>query len=154
MGDRILVSIHYAGQIRKDQDENDVFSCPEPTFVCWPNEEMGLQQLKDFILRSIGQYHRKRVRKVYYRYPHYVDGTLYFKRFRLGDDTDVELIRDWHLHLAVIPLLELYALLTDEGNNSEADSQSGGGGKKQPIQCVFISPQKVSILLHRREVGK
>ncbi|MED6110836.1 hypothetical protein PIB30_046590 [Stylosanthes scabra] len=44
-----------------------------------------------------------------------------------GDDTDVALIRDWHLHLAVIPLLELYALLTDEGNNSEADSQSGGG---------------------------
>ncbi|MED6217786.1 hypothetical protein PIB30_020755 [Stylosanthes scabra] len=59
--------------------------------------------------------HRKRVRKVYYRYPHYVDGTLYFKRFRLGDDTDVALIRDWHLHLAIIPLLELYALLTDEG---------------------------------------
>ncbi|MED6193451.1 hypothetical protein PIB30_019566 [Stylosanthes scabra] len=88
---------------------------------------MGLQQLKDFILRSIGQEHRKRVQKVYYRYPHYVDRTLYFKRFRLGDDTDVALIRDWHLHLAVIPLLELYALLTDEGNNSEADSQSGGG---------------------------
>ncbi|MED6158003.1 hypothetical protein PIB30_028711 [Stylosanthes scabra] len=55
---------------------------------------MGLQQLKNFILRSIGQDHRKRVRKVYYRYPHYVDGTLYFKRFRLGDDTDVALIRD------------------------------------------------------------
>ncbi|MED6214484.1 hypothetical protein PIB30_103513 [Stylosanthes scabra] len=127
MGDRILVSIHYAGKIRKDQDGNDVFSCPEPTFVCWPNEEMGLQQLKDFILRSIGQDHRKRVQKVYYRYPHYVDGTLYFKRFRLGNDTDVALIRDWHLHLAVIPLLELYALLTDEGNNSEVDSQSSGG---------------------------
>ncbi|MED6110797.1 hypothetical protein PIB30_046128 [Stylosanthes scabra] len=27
---------------------------------------------------------------------------------------------------AVIPLLELYALLTDEGNNLEVDSQSGG----------------------------
>ncbi|MED6143754.1 hypothetical protein PIB30_009003 [Stylosanthes scabra] len=87
----------------------------------------GLQQLKDFILCSIGQDHRKRVWKFYYRYPHYVDGTLYFKRFRLGDDTDVALIRDWHLHLVIIPLLELYALLTDEGNNSEADSQSGRG---------------------------
>ncbi|MED6206820.1 hypothetical protein PIB30_030266 [Stylosanthes scabra] len=128
MGDRILVSIHYAGQIRKDQDGNDVFSCPEPIFVCWPNEKMGLQQLKDFILRSIGQDHRKRIWQVYYRYPHYIDGTLYFKRFRLGDDTNVALIRDWHLHLAVILLLELYALLTDEGNNSEADSQSGRGG--------------------------
>ncbi|MED6122650.1 hypothetical protein PIB30_041754 [Stylosanthes scabra] len=86
---------------------------------------MGLQQLKDFILRSIGLENRKRVRKVYYRYPHYVDRTPYFKRFCLGDDTDVALIRDWYLHLPALPLLELYALLTDEGNNSD-DSQSGG----------------------------
>ncbi|MED6151145.1 hypothetical protein PIB30_079530 [Stylosanthes scabra] len=87
---------------------------------------MGLQQLKDFILCSIGQDHRKRVQKIYYRYPHEVDGTFYFKRFHLRDDEDVALIRDWHIHLAVIPLLELYALLIDEGNNSEADSQSSG----------------------------
>ncbi|MED6209994.1 hypothetical protein PIB30_059897 [Stylosanthes scabra] len=127
MGDRILVSIHYAGQIRKDQAGNNVFSCPEPTFVCWPNEEMGLQQLKYFILRFIGQEHIKRVRKIYYRYPHEVDGILYFKRFHLRDDADVALIRDWHLNIAVIPLLELYALLIEEGNNSEADSQSSEG---------------------------
>ncbi|MED6191706.1 hypothetical protein PIB30_003050 [Stylosanthes scabra] len=88
---------------------------------------MGLQQLKDFILRSISQDHRKRLRKVYYRYPRYVDGTLHFKRFRLGDDTDVALIQNWHLHRAVMSLLDLYALLTNEGNNSETDSQSGGG---------------------------
>ncbi|MED6171468.1 hypothetical protein PIB30_040987 [Stylosanthes scabra] len=88
---------------------------------------MDLQQLKDFILRCIGQEHRKRVQKVYYRYPHVVDGTFHFKRFRLRYDIDVALIRGWHLHLAAIPLLELYAVLIDEGNDSEADSQSGGG---------------------------
>ncbi|MED6224293.1 hypothetical protein PIB30_082651 [Stylosanthes scabra] len=122
MDDKILVSIHYAGQIKKDQDENDVFSCSQPTFVCWPNEETGLQQLKDFILRSIGQDHRKRVQKIYYRYPHEMDGTFYFKIFRLCDDADVALIRDWHIRLGVIPLLELCALLIDDGYNSEADS--------------------------------
>ncbi|MED6189781.1 hypothetical protein PIB30_099329, partial [Stylosanthes scabra] len=45
-------------------------------------------------------------------------------------DEDVALIRDWHIHLVVIPLLELYALLIDEGNSSEADSQSGGGASR------------------------
>ncbi|MED6211233.1 hypothetical protein PIB30_071774 [Stylosanthes scabra] len=88
---------------------------------------MGLQQLKDFILRSIGQDHRKQVQKIYYRYPHEVDRTLYFKRFCLNDDADVALICDWHLYLVVIPLLELYALLIEEGNTSEADSQFGRG---------------------------
>ncbi|MED6197367.1 hypothetical protein PIB30_055833 [Stylosanthes scabra] len=44
--------------------------------------EMNLQQLKDFIIRSIGQDHRKRVQKVYYRYPHEVDRTFYFKSIR------------------------------------------------------------------------
>ncbi|MED6173532.1 hypothetical protein PIB30_060294 [Stylosanthes scabra] len=46
----------------------------------------------------------KRVQRVYYRYPHEVDGTFCFKRFRLRDDADVALIREWHLHLAVMPL--------------------------------------------------
>ncbi|MED6176047.1 hypothetical protein PIB30_084204 [Stylosanthes scabra] len=91
---------------------------------------MGLEQLKDFILRSIGEDHRKRVQKIYYRYPHEADGIFYFKRFRLRYDEDVALIRDWHIHLSVIPLLELYALLIDEGNSSEADSQSGGGARR------------------------
>ncbi|MED6185663.1 hypothetical protein PIB30_059252 [Stylosanthes scabra] len=50
-----------------------------------------------------------------------------FKRFRLRYDDDVALIRDWHIHLATIPLLELYAILIDDRNSSEADSQSGGG---------------------------
>ncbi|MED6193147.1 hypothetical protein PIB30_016241 [Stylosanthes scabra] len=63
---------------------------------------MGLEQLKAFILRSIGE-HRRRVQKVYYRFPHEVDGIFHFKRYGL------------------------YAILIDEGNSSEADSQSGGG---------------------------
>ncbi|MED6161533.1 hypothetical protein PIB30_061638 [Stylosanthes scabra] len=126
MDDGILVAIHYAGQIRKDQNGNDVFSCSQPAFVRWPNEEISLEQLKDFILRAIGQGDTKRVQKVYYRYPHEVDGTFCFKRFCLRNDADVALIREWHLHLAVMPLLELYALLIDAGNNSEANSQSGG----------------------------
>ncbi|MED6128195.1 hypothetical protein PIB30_095239 [Stylosanthes scabra] len=130
MDDGILIAIHYAGQIRKDQNGNDVFSCSQPAFVRWPNEEIGLKQLKAFILRSIGQGDTKRVQKVYYRYPHEVDGTFCFKRFHLRDDADVALIREWHLHLAVMPLFELYALLIDEGNNSEANSQSGGGQKE------------------------
>ncbi|MED6158913.1 hypothetical protein PIB30_037462 [Stylosanthes scabra] len=87
---------------------------------------MGLEQLKDFILRSIGEL-KRRVQKVYYRFPHDVDGILHFKRFRLRYDDDVARIRDWHIHLGTIPLLELYAILIDEGNSSEADSQSGGG---------------------------
>ncbi|MED6138179.1 hypothetical protein PIB30_071843 [Stylosanthes scabra] len=124
--DGILVAIHYAGQIRKDQNGNDVFSYSQLAFVRWPNEEIGLEQLKAFILHSIGQSDTKRVQKVYYRYSHEVDGTFCFKRFRLRDDADVALIREWHLHLAVMPLLELYVLLIDEGNNSEANSQSGG----------------------------
>ncbi|MED6122791.1 hypothetical protein PIB30_043229 [Stylosanthes scabra] len=127
MAEGILVSIHYAGEIRKDQNGNDVFSCARPTFVYWPNEDMDLQQLKDFILRSIGQEHRKRVHKVYYRYPHEVDGIFHFKRFRLRDDEDVALIRERHIHLAIIPLLELYALLIDEENNY---TQSGGGARR------------------------
>ncbi|MED6157778.1 hypothetical protein PIB30_026447 [Stylosanthes scabra] len=127
MDDGILVAIHYAGQIRKDQNGNDVFSCSQPAFVRWPNKETGLEQLKDFILHSIGQGDTKRVQKVYYRYPHEVDGTFCFKRFQLRDDADVVLIREWHLHLAIMPLLELYALLIDAGNNSEANSQSGEG---------------------------
>ncbi|MED6215476.1 hypothetical protein PIB30_114020, partial [Stylosanthes scabra] len=102
-----------------------------PAFVRWPNEEIGLEQLKDFILHSIGQGDTKRVQRVYYRYPHEVDGTFCFKRFRLRDDADVALIREWHLHLVVMPLLELYALLIDAGNNSEGNSQSGGGGRKK-----------------------
>ncbi|MED6150520.1 hypothetical protein PIB30_073108 [Stylosanthes scabra] len=93
MDDGILVAIHYAGQIRKDHYGNDVFNCSQPAFVCWPNEEIGLEQLKDFILHSIGQGDTKRVQKVYYRYPHEVDGTFCFKRFRLRDDADVALIR-------------------------------------------------------------
>ncbi|MED6114459.1 hypothetical protein PIB30_080402, partial [Stylosanthes scabra] len=64
---------------------------------------MGLEQLKAFILRSIGE-HKRRVQKVYYKFPHEVDGIFHFKR--LG---------------------ELYAVWIDEGNSSEADSQSGGG---------------------------
>ncbi|MED6216688.1 hypothetical protein PIB30_010130 [Stylosanthes scabra] len=83
MGDRILVSIHYDGQIIKDPEENDIFSFDQPTFACWPHEEMGLEQLKAFILHSIGE-RRRRVQK-------------------------------------------LYAILIDEGNGSEAGSQSGGG---------------------------
>ncbi|MED6212332.1 hypothetical protein PIB30_082308, partial [Stylosanthes scabra] len=55
MDDGILVAIYYAGQIRKDQNGNDVFSCSQPAFVRWPNEEIGLKHLKAFILRSIGQ---------------------------------------------------------------------------------------------------
>ncbi|MED6154998.1 hypothetical protein PIB30_001680 [Stylosanthes scabra] len=39
---------------------------------------MSLEHLKAFILRSIGE-HRRRVQKVYYRYPHEVDGIFYFK---------------------------------------------------------------------------
>ncbi|MED6186167.1 hypothetical protein PIB30_064164 [Stylosanthes scabra] len=81
MDDGILVAIHYVSQIRKDQIGNDVFSCSQPAFVRWPNEEIGLEQLKDFILRSIGQGDTKRVQKVYYRYPHEVEGTFCFKRF-------------------------------------------------------------------------
>ncbi|MED6204272.1 hypothetical protein PIB30_007743 [Stylosanthes scabra] len=87
---------------------------------------MGLEQLKAFILRSIRE-HRRRVQKVYYRFPHDVDGFFHFKRFRLRYDDDVARIRDWHIHIGTIPLLELYAILIDEGNSSEADSQSGGG---------------------------
>ncbi|MED6191478.1 hypothetical protein PIB30_000578 [Stylosanthes scabra] len=87
---------------------------------------MGLEQLKAFILRSIEE-HRRRVQKVYYRFSHEVDGIFHFKRFRLRYDDDVACIRDWHIHLGTIPLLELYAILIDEGNTSEADSQSGGG---------------------------
>ncbi|MED6112887.1 hypothetical protein PIB30_065833 [Stylosanthes scabra] len=127
MDNGILVAIHYAGQIRKDQNGNDVFSCSQPAFVRWPNEEIGLEQLKDFILRSIEQGDTKRVQKVYYRYPHEVDRTFCFKRFHLRDDADVALICEWHLHLAIMPLLELHALLIDAGNNSEANSQFGGG---------------------------
>ncbi|MED6114881.1 hypothetical protein PIB30_084884 [Stylosanthes scabra] len=96
-------------------------------FAGLTRRSIGLEQLKDFILRSIGQGDTKRVQKVYYRYPHEVDETFCFKRFRLRDDADVALIREWHLHLAVMPLLELYALLIDAGNNSEANSQSGRG---------------------------
>ncbi|MED6127027.1 hypothetical protein PIB30_084114 [Stylosanthes scabra] len=104
MDDGILVAIYYAGQIRKDRNGNDVFSCSQPVFVRWPNKEIGLQQLKAFILPSVGQGETKQVQKVYYRYPHEVDGTFCFKRFRLRDDADVALIREWHLHLAVMPL--------------------------------------------------
>ncbi|MED6181973.1 hypothetical protein PIB30_024445 [Stylosanthes scabra] len=87
---------------------------------------MGLEQLKAFILHSIGE-HRRRVQKVYYRFPHDVGGIFHFKRFRLRYDDDVARICDWHIHIGTIPLLELYAILIDEGNSSEADSQSGGG---------------------------
>ncbi|MED6110852.1 hypothetical protein PIB30_046792 [Stylosanthes scabra] len=87
---------------------------------------MSLEQLKAFILRSIGE-HRRRVQKVYHRYAHEVDGIFHFKRFRLRYDDDVALIRDWHIHLTTIPILELYAILIDERNSSEADSQTGGG---------------------------
>ncbi|MED6159610.1 hypothetical protein PIB30_043815 [Stylosanthes scabra] len=87
---------------------------------------MGLEQLKDFILRSIGEC-RRRVQKVYYRFPHDVDGIFHFKIFCLRYDDDVARIRDWHIHLGTFPLLELYAILIDEGDSSEADSQSGGG---------------------------
>ncbi|MED6134660.1 hypothetical protein PIB30_039046 [Stylosanthes scabra] len=59
-----------------------------------------------------------------------MDGIYYFKRFRFHDDMNVSLIRDWYRHLAVILLLELYALLIDDGNNPEADSQSGEGATR------------------------
>ncbi|MED6130913.1 hypothetical protein PIB30_005202 [Stylosanthes scabra] len=39
---------------------------------------MGLEQLKAFILRSVGE-DRRRVQKVYYRYAHEVDGIFHFK---------------------------------------------------------------------------
>ncbi|MED6205913.1 hypothetical protein PIB30_022042 [Stylosanthes scabra] len=87
---------------------------------------MGLEQQKAFISRSIEK-HRRRVQKVYYRFSHDVDGIFKFKRFRLRYDDDVARIRDWHIHIGTIPLLELYAILIDERNSSEADSQSGGG---------------------------
>ncbi|MED6181893.1 hypothetical protein PIB30_023562 [Stylosanthes scabra] len=39
---------------------------------------MGLEQLKAFTLRSIRE-HKRRVQKVYYRFPHEVDGIFHFK---------------------------------------------------------------------------
>ncbi|MED6222637.1 hypothetical protein PIB30_066215 [Stylosanthes scabra] len=57
--------------------------------------------------------------------------------FHLRDDADVALIRDWHVYLGVIPLLELYALLIEEGNNLEADSQSGGGAARNIRQLML-----------------
>ncbi|MED6216594.1 hypothetical protein PIB30_008889 [Stylosanthes scabra] len=103
---------------------------------------MGLQQLKDFIMRSIGQQYRKQVQKVYYRYPHEMDEIFHFKRFRLRYDEDVALIRDWHIHLAMIPLLELYAVLIDEENNSEADLQSSEGARRN-IRRLMLDLNKL-----------
>ncbi|MED6115960.1 hypothetical protein PIB30_095681 [Stylosanthes scabra] len=48
------------------------------------------------------------------------------RRFCLRDDEDVALICDWHIHLVVILLLELYALLIDDWNNSEPGGSSEG----------------------------
>ncbi|MED6111988.1 hypothetical protein PIB30_057466 [Stylosanthes scabra] len=64
-------------------------------------------------------------------------GILCLIRCRLRSNEDVALIRDWHIHLDVIPLLELYALLIDEGNSSEADSQSGGGASRNIRQMML-----------------
>ncbi|MED6109661.1 hypothetical protein PIB30_035738 [Stylosanthes scabra] len=84
---------------------------------------MGLEQLKAFILRSIGD-QRRRV-------------------FRLCYDDDVAHIRDWHIHLGTIHLLELYVILIDERNSLEADSQSNGGVSRN-IRRLMVDLNRLS----------
>ncbi|MED6119946.1 hypothetical protein PIB30_016325 [Stylosanthes scabra] len=70
---------------------------------------------------------------------------IILRKFRLRDDEDVDLICDWHIHLVVIPLLELYALLVDEGNNWDADTQSRGEARRN------IRRQKTSFFVQEEE---
>ncbi|RYQ79516.1 hypothetical protein Ahy_Scaffold6g108271 isoform B [Arachis hypogaea] len=65
----------------------------------------------------------KKVKKIYYRYPTEVDGTLIYKRYRLHDDEDIRLIRSWHNRWANVHLLELAVFLVDlGGRGSSADT--------------------------------
>ncbi|RYQ91076.1 hypothetical protein Ahy_B09g096941 isoform C [Arachis hypogaea] len=61
------------------------------------------------------------VKKIYYRYPTEVDGSLI--RNRLRDDEDVRLIRSWHNQWTNIHLLELFVFLVElGGRGSSADT--------------------------------
>ncbi|MED6201039.1 hypothetical protein PIB30_091139 [Stylosanthes scabra] len=59
------------------------------------------------------------------------DGTFCFKRYRLRQEDDVRLIRNWHNHFSTIILLELYVILVDINGSSVSkacvDTQSSGG---------------------------
>ncbi|RYR01476.1 hypothetical protein Ahy_B06g080346 [Arachis hypogaea] len=65
----------------------------------------------------------KKVKKIYYRYPIEIGGSLIYKRYHLRDDEDVRLIQSWHNRWTNVHLLELSVFLVDlGGRRSFADT--------------------------------
>ncbi|RYR74047.1 hypothetical protein Ahy_A02g008644 [Arachis hypogaea] len=86
-------------------------------------EVNSLTTLKNLILHSVRQQEAKRVKKIYYRYPTKVDGSLFYKTYRLRDDENVRLIRSWHNQWTNVHLLELFVFLVElGGRGSSADT--------------------------------
>nr|XP_029148112.1 uncharacterized protein LOC114925151 [Arachis hypogaea] len=86
-------------------------------------EVNSLTALKNLIVHALGQQESKRVKKNYYKYPIELDANLFYKRYRLRDDEDVQLIRSWHNRWTNIHLLELYVFFVDfGGRGSSADT--------------------------------
>ncbi|KAL4276428.1 hypothetical protein AHAS_Ahas20G0206200 [Arachis hypogaea] len=102
-----LLSIHYDGEMVYDEEGSIVFRSNQPIFTHLTTEINCLELLKNLVLLSVGMQETKKVKKIYYRYPTEIDGTLIYKRYCLHDDEDVRLIRSWHNHWANVHLFEL-----------------------------------------------
>ncbi|RYQ79518.1 hypothetical protein Ahy_Scaffold6g108271 isoform C [Arachis hypogaea] len=106
-----------------DEEGSIIFRSNQPIFTHLTAEINCLELLKNLVLLSVGIQQTKKVKKIYYRYPTEVDGTLIYKRYRLHDDEDIRLIRSWHNRWANVHLLELAVFLVDlGGRGSSADT--------------------------------
>ncbi|RYQ79517.1 hypothetical protein Ahy_Scaffold6g108271 isoform A [Arachis hypogaea] len=118
-----LLSIHYDVEMVYDEEGSIIFRSNQPIFTHLTAEINCLELLKNLVLLSVGIQQTKKVKKIYYRYPTEVDGTLIYKRYRLHDDEDIRLIRSWHNRWANVHLLELAVFLVDlGGRGSSADT--------------------------------
>ncbi|KAL4337285.1 hypothetical protein AHAS_Ahas12G0094900 [Arachis hypogaea] len=102
----------------------------------------SLTALKNLILYSVGQQKTKRVKKIHYRYPTEVDGSLFYKRYRLRDDEDVRLIRSWHNRWTNVHLLELFVYLVEVGGRGSStdtvDDSPLNGAVRRTIRRTIV----------------
>ncbi|RYQ87875.1 hypothetical protein Ahy_B09g095416 [Arachis hypogaea] len=137
-----LLSICYDGEIVYDEEGSIAFRSGQPIFTYMTPELYSLTALKNLILHSVGQQEEKRVKKIYYRYPTEVDGSLFYKRYRLREDEDVRLIRSWHNRWTNVHPLELFVYLVEVGGRGSSadtvDNSPLSGAVRRTIRRTMV----------------
>ncbi|RYR46094.1 hypothetical protein Ahy_A07g031843 [Arachis hypogaea] len=84
----------------------------------------------------------KRVKKIYYEYPIEVDGSLFYKRYRLRDNEDVQLIRSWHNRWTNVHLLEFFMFFVELGGQGSSidtvDDSPLSGAVRRTIRMTMV----------------